>query len=384
MRVVQIIDELRPSGGAERLQRIFAEAVQGEDVDVTVMTLHENDPESAAELEALGVEVVRFPASRFLSPRRAFRFARHLRSHRFDVVHVHLVRATVLGCLAARMAGIPTVATIHNTRRRIGMSSLLLTAEKWVLRHLTDRVVAVGWETARVHRSRIGGTPIEVIPNAVGESAPIGAAERAAVRAELGVPEEATLLIAVGRLHPQKAFPDLLRAFAMTAAAHPDAHLCIAGEGRMRGEIDRLVASLGLADRVRILGLRRDVPRLLAAADIYVSSAHWEGMPVATLEAMAAGLPIVATRVGDVARIVTEATGILVAPGDPGAIADALSPLLSDPQRRRCQGEAARAHVRAHFGRDAWAARWLALYRELVDARPAATSAASEEPRCAS
>jgi len=384
MRVVQIIDELRPSGGAERLQRIFAEAVQGEDVDVTVMTLHENDPESVAELEALGVEVVRFPATRFLSPRRAFHFASHLRRNRFDVVHVHLVRSTVLGCLAARMAGIPTVATIHNTRRRIGMSSLLLTAEKWVLRHLTDRVVAVGWETARVHRPRLGGTPIEVIPNAVGDSPPITSAERAAVRAEIDVPEDATLLIAVGRLHPQKAFPDLLHAFASTASAHPNAYLCIAGEGRMRGELDRLVASLGIADRVRVLGLRRDVDRLLAAADVYVSSAHWEGMPVATLEAMAAGLPVVGTRVGDVARIVAAGTGTLVAPREPDALARALAPLLTDPLLRRRQGEAARAHVRAHFGRDAWAARWLELYRELVVARPVRGSAASEEQRCAS
>jgi glycosyltransferase involved in cell wall biosynthesis len=384
MHVVQVIDELRTSGGAERLQWSFAEAVQDLDIDLTVMTLHENDPRCVSELEALGVRVVCFPAARFLSLRRAFQFSRFLRNNHFDVAHVHLVRSTVLGCLAARAAGVPTVATIHNTRRRADMSSLLLAAEAWVLRHLTDRVVAVGWETARVHQPRIGGASIEIIPNAVGEPDPIGREERAAIRAGLGVPDDATLLISVGRLNPQKAFPDLLQAFGSVLAAHPDARLCIAGMGRERDELEREVASRGLSERVRFLGLRRDVPKLLAASDIYVSAAHWEGLPVATLEAMAAGLPVVATRVGDVPRVVAPGTGTLVEPGDPDALAAALVALLDDPALRRRQGEAARLHVQKHFGRDVWAADLIELYRALSSKHAGAEPAVSEEPRCVS
>jgi glycosyltransferase involved in cell wall biosynthesis len=135
---------------------------------------------------------------------------------------------------------------------------------------------------------------------------------------------------------------------------------------------------------VQLLGLRRDVPLLLDAADVYVSSAHWEGMPVATLEAMASGLPIVATRVGDVERLVEPDMGTLVEPGDPKAIAEALLPYFADPALCQRQGDAGRAHVRAHFGHDAWAARLLSLYRELVPPGPRRDALGPEEHRCAS
>lgn len=383
MRVVQIIDQLRPVGGAERLQTTFAEAVRNEDVELTVVTLHGNDPASVRELEALGARVVDFASPRFLSPARARALSRFLKSGGFDVVHTHLVRSTILGCLLARSAGIPTVATLHNVRRRVQKWGLLLAIESAVLRRATDRVVAVGWETARVHGGRIG-RDIEVIPNAVGEPAPLSGAERAAVRIELGVPEDASLVLSVGRLHPQKGFPDLLRAFERIVAVQPNAHLRIAGTGRMQGELSRQIESSGLSDRVQLLGLRRDVPRLLGASDVYVSAALWEGLPVAILEAMASGLPVVATRVGDVPRVVGPGMGALVEAGDPGGLADAAIPLLADPALRRRQGIAARAHVRAHFGSEAWAARWLAVYSDLVGARATVPAGTAEEPRCAS
>jgi glycosyltransferase involved in cell wall biosynthesis len=380
---VQIIDQLRPVGGAERLQTTFAEAVRDEDVELTVVTLHDNDPASVRELEDLGARVVDFASPRFLSPGRARALSRFLRSGRFDVVHTHLVRSTILGCLVGRSAGIPTVATLHNVRRRVQKWGLLLAVESAVLRRATDRVVAVGWETARVHGARIG-RDIEVIPNAVGELAPLSAAERAAVRLELGVPEDAPLALSVGRLHPQKGFPDLLRAFERVVAVQPDAHLRIAGIGRQRSELSRQIRSSALADRVELLGLRRDVPRLLGAADVYVSAALWEGLPVAILEAMAAGLPVVATRVGDVPRVVGPGMGALVEAGDAEGLADASIALLTDPALRRRQGTAARAHVRACFGREAWAARWLSLYRDLVGPQAAMPAGTAEEPRCAS
>jgi glycosyltransferase involved in cell wall biosynthesis len=380
---VQIIDQLRPSGGAERLQAIFAEAVRGEDVELTVLTLHDNDPASVRELEALGARVVRFPSPRFLSPRRAWSLVRFLRAGRFDVVHTHLVRSTILGCVAARLAGIPSVASIHNTRRRKRKWGLLLEIEARVLQRITDRVLAVGWETARVHGLRLG-RPVEVIPNAVGRFTPPGEADRAAVRAALDVPPDAPLVLSVGRLHPQKGFPDLLSAFARVLEVHPDARLRIAGSGQLRGALEREIEGRGLTERVALLGLRRDVPRLLGAADVYASAAHWEGLPVATLEAMAAGLPVVATRVGDVPRAVAATAGVLVEPGDVEGLSAALVDLVGDPARRRRLGEAARAHVNAHFGREAWAQRLLAVYRDLAGAGVDLRAPEPETRRCAS
>ena len=118
MRIAQIIDALQVSGGAERLQLLFAETVAHSDVELTIITLRHNDPEMVDALERLGVRVVSFPSRRFLSPARAVALLRFLRRESFDVVHTHLVRSTVLGVLAGRAAAIPTVATLHNTRTK--------------------------------------------------------------------------------------------------------------------------------------------------------------------------------------------------------------------------------------------------------------------------
>lgn len=375
MRVVQVIDSLRVAGGAERMQRLFAEAVSGLDVELTIVTLRESQPAAVAPFGSLGVRVVAFPSRGFLSPTRALRLLRFLRRGAFDVLHAHLVRATILGVLAGRAASIPTVATLHNTRSNRRLPDAIRIAEARVLRHVADRVVAVGWETARAHRERLGGRPIQVIPNAVAEVRRLSAAERAAARSELGVGADELLVIAVGRLHPQKAFGVLLRALQLVIEDGHPVQLRIAGTGRLEQPLRREVERLGLGERVRLLGLRDDVPRLLAASDVYASSAAWEGLPLATLEAMAAGLPIVATAVGDVTRVVDSASGILVPPGRPEALAQALSRLLRDPALRRASGAAARERVRVRHGTQAWARSLLALYEDLL---PRTRSGASE------
>jgi glycosyltransferase involved in cell wall biosynthesis len=369
MRVAQIIDGLRPAGGAERLQRSFAEAVRGQDIELTVVTLHQDDIEAERELEALGAKVVNFTARRFASARRALALQRFLKEERFDVLHAHLVRSTILGSLAARTVGMPMVATIHNTQRSNRLPRALDRAEAFALRHLTDRVIAVGWETARVHGGRLGGRAIEVIPNAVPLCEPLCPAERRKLRCELGVAGSTPLLVTVGRLHPQKAFPDLLRALVLLRDRGVEFQLRIAGAGRLEAELRREIKQLGLDGQVALLGLRRDVPRLLGASDVYVSSSSWEGLPVATLEAMAAGLPVVATAVGDVPQLVTADTGELVAPGDPDGLASSILRLIEDPGLRARQGAAARRRVAEHFGSDAWAHRILDLYRELCRSR---------------
>jgi glycosyltransferase involved in cell wall biosynthesis len=148
-------------------------------------------------------------------------------------------------------------------------------------------------------------------------------------------------------------------------------------EGRLREEIEQR----GLESRVALLGLRCDVPRLLAASDVYASSAAWEGLPVATLEAMAAGLPVVATAVGDDPRIIDAESGTLVAPGRPEELARALATVLSDPALRRAQGEAARCHVVLPPGARSWSRQLLSLYEEVLGRRPAAGPLETGEER---
>lgn len=383
MRVAQVIDEVRLAGGAERLQVSFAEATRHADIDITVLTLHENEPAAARELEDLGVRVVAFPARRFADARRAAKLTRYLRQEHFDVLHTHLVRSTILGIPAARAAGIPTVATLHNMKQIRGRRRWLGPMETWVLRHLTQRVISVGWETARVHSERLQHRYIDVIPNGVAPIAKIEQSEREAIRRELEVPEGASLIMAVGRLTSDKGHSDLFRAVLDLAQGPHEVHLRVAGMGSYGPTLEAEIAALGLSKQVRLLGLRRDVSRLLAASDLYASGSLTEALPVATLEAMAAGLPIVATDVGDVARVVTEDVGVLVPPGQPLLIAQAIARALDSPSLRAAQSIAARRRVSEHFCSQVWASRHLDLYRELGGLNGHVLPRVGEDRQCA-
>jgi len=382
VRVAQMIDRIHLSGGAERLQQTFAEALDPNQIELTVITLREGHPEAEAKLRDRGIRIATFPAERFGDPRRASALARFVRAGRFDVLHAHLVRSTILAGIAGRLSGTPVVATLHNTQRRSGVGPALQIAERWVLRNIVRRVIAVGWETARAHRELLGERAIDVIPNAVTEPRVLSARERAETRHELGVPDGAPLLLSAGRLVPQKAISDLLQAFAKLRDLQPAPDLRIAGRGRLEASLAREIEQLGLGGRARLLGLRSDVPRLLAASDLYVSSSHWEGLPISILEAMAAGLPVVATHVGDAPRAIGVDSGVLVAPRDPAALARAIADLLADPVRLRGLGIAGRARVRAEFGAEAWAERHQALYAEVVERRHSGTP--WEANQCAS
>jgi glycosyltransferase involved in cell wall biosynthesis len=368
MRVAQIIDALKPGGGAERLQLSFAEAVQRRPVELSVLTLGDNDPGMTAQLAELGVEVHAFPSGSFADPVRAVRLLRFVRAGGFDLLHTHLVRSTLLGGLVGRLCGVPVVSTIHNTRHNRRLPRVLRWAEGRTLRSDVARVIAVGWQTAEVHAERLHPRSIDVIPNAVPRFDPGWAGERERVRRELGASEGDTVLVSVGRLHPQKGYPDLIEAFRRLRQerGRRDLRLWVVGCGPLRAELDRAVADPELEGRVRLLGLRKDVPRLLAGSDLYVSAARWEGLPVSILEAMSAARPIVATAVGDVPRIVDGRNGRLVPPGEPEALAAALDEALSDPKRLLAWGEGGARRVHAEFGLATWADRILSLYDEVI------------------
>lgn len=387
MRVAQIIDGLRQAGGAERLQQTLVRALEPHGVDVTIVTIGDDEPESVREMEALGVRVVRFPARRFASLARAVRLRRFFAAERFDVVHTHLVRSTVLGAAAARSVGTPVVATIHNSKRNPKLPRMLLALEVRALQHWVDRVIAVGWATATAHEERLDGVRIEVLPNAVPRPRPLSQEDRRKLREELGVEADACLCIGVGRLARAKNFTLLIEAFDELSRIAPTARLCIVGEGSLRPGLERRIDELGLRDRVSLLGLRRDVEALLASSDVFVSASDYEGLPLATLEAMQASLPVVATTVGDVPHVVTPETGRLVAKGDGRGLVRELAALVEDEDLRHELGQAGRRRAEARFGTEQWAARHVEIYRSLagqgavVEARSATVD---EERSCGS
>lgn len=193
-------------------------------------------------------------------------------------------------------------------------------------------------------------------------------ARRAATRRALGLGDSFTFL-AVGRMTEQKDWPNLLA--AATRMLGPGDRLLIVGDGELREEVAAEVARRELGDRVQLLGTRTDIPDLMRAADAYVMSSAWEGLPIVLLEASAAGLPIVATRVGGNDQLVLPGTtGWLVEPRAPDALAAAMGEVKALPDATRTQlGEAARSHVARTYSMAAIAAQWVELYEELLERR---------------
>ncbi len=366
MRVLQMIDLLR-IGGAQKLVETFALHAASYGIQASVLSLHD-DPQSPIQqaLRDAGVEVFLFPAPHLLDAGRLRALAAHFRARRYDVVQTHLAYANILGGLVGRWTGTPVVATLHSVGQDPRFRNPLRRAlETCTLRYAARAVVAVGGEVAQAHTDRLGRKRIEVIPNAVPEIPPLSLQERRALRSQLGCTPENVVLIAVGRLAPPKGYPDLLEAFARLHTHAPHARLWVVGDGVLRDELHSLKGHLGLDAAVRFLGRRDDVPALLSAADIFVNASHWEGLPLAVLEAMMAGLPVVATAVGDVPSVLMPEAGQLIPPQAPAALASALIALVEDPALRQRMGDAAREHARRVYGLEAWMRRLRALYTRL-------------------
>jgi glycosyltransferase involved in cell wall biosynthesis len=365
MRVAQIIDSLK-IGGAQKLQLTFAHAARQRNLSLTILSLREDfDTPIPEQLVELGVPALHFPARKLFSPSRMSALASYLRKEKFDVVQTHLTSANIVGPLVARMAGVPAIATLHSASfdpRHHGKGRRAL--ESWALRFGASRVVAVGHVVAGVHKERLGGKPIEVIPNAVLPVEQITDSQREQLRGEISGDSARPLLLSVGRLSLPKGYNDLLSAFDLVRQTYPGCVLAIVGGGDLLESLSKQIHDLRLNGSAFLLGQRNDVQQLLCAADVYVSSSHWEGLPVSVLEAMSAGLPIAATNVGDLPHVVTAETGILVPPKDFRQLARAINRLLSSDSLRKSMGEAARKYVLKNHSPLAWIDRYIRLYEE--------------------
>ena len=359
MRIVQLIPSL-DVGGAERVAAMLAceQAKLGHDVAVVSLF----DPVGSwieADLRAAGV-TLRFLGKRpGLDLRVIPRLARTLRELRPDVLHTHL--HVLKYALPARLAGPRSVVvhTVHNVAERE-----VEPQSQWIQR-LAFRgpvtAVAIGEAVATSMARLYGRRPAWVIPNGIPTAAmrsPAGT--RARARAAMGVADDTPVILAIGRLNPQKNHAALLAAMADPGLA--GAELWIAGEGELRGALTAQAQGGGVAGRVRLLGNRADVSDLLAAADVFALPSRWEGNPLVVMEAMAAGLPVVATAVGCVGELVTVDTGLLVSPEDPAALTVALVALVSNTGLRGSLGIAASLRATACFDLGVMAGRYLRAY----------------------
>lgn len=371
LRVGCLIDSL-VTGGAERLAVTFAEAaLQRPEIDLTLFSLSDAETPFRSELEALGTPIVTLPGRSLVDPARFLTLMRALRQHRTEILHAHLTSSTVLGAAAAALLRIPFVTTVHNvrpsTRGDGGWRKRLFAA---ALRSNRTTRIAVGEMVAEAARDTAGGKPFLVVPNAVSPGSVWAQGGREEIRRELGLAEDETALIAVGLIIGQKGYPDLIEAFARIAGEFPKTALLIVGAAgwpELKAELETQIAGHGLQERVRFLGLRRDVPRLLAGADIFISASHWEGAPVSLLEAMANGLPCVVTDVGDNRRTLAGAGAPVLPAGEPQALAEATMDIIRNPELRAEISASMRARVADEFGVDLWVDRLIGIYHHEID-----------------
>lgn len=295
---------------------------------------------------------------------------RALRRWRPDALVCFIHEASLYGRFVGRLAGVPVVIGSERNIWREGRIDAVVS--RWTDRLLTTTVVnAPAVRHDLVQRRIVRPEAVHVIPNGIDVSGfSATPAVRAAVRAEVGVADDAFVWLAVGRLTPQKDFATLLAAFARVAADRADARLLIAGSGALHHDLVAGAAEAGLADRVTFLGERGDVPRLLAAADALVVSSEAEGLPNVVMEAFAAALPVVATDVGGVADLVVpDRTGHLVPARDPSALAAGMLQMMAAPaDRRAALGRAGHQLIRLRYGMPEVARRWAALIVGHVDA----------------
>jgi glycosyltransferase involved in cell wall biosynthesis len=320
-----------------------------------------------ARFRDAGFEWQGFRLTRPLDLGCVWRLARMFRRLGIDAVHSHEFTMAVYGAAAARLAGVPHVISMHGNQMMTKAARRRLVL-RWAFRW-SDATVAVSRATKVSLDGDLGlaRDVVTVVPNGI----PIRVGDAAPVRAELGVRDGEVLLLAVGNLLERKGHIVLLRALAQLVGESLDVRWRLAIAGGRGGDqqplLEAFIAEHGLRDRVHILLHRDDVPNLQAAADVFVMPSLWEGLPLAVLEAMHAGNPVVASATSGIPEAVTdEREGLLVPPGDVGALAAALRRVLTDEAFRRRLGAGAKERALREFTITAMTDAYERLYRSRV------------------
>jgi glycosyltransferase involved in cell wall biosynthesis len=369
-----VVDSLEV-GGAERhvADLALALAHRGHGVEMACSV----NGALSEPLEEAGLPV-RLLAPRLVKRRVELSYARGLwrlvAGRGFDLVHAHVYASAVAAAIATAGTGTPLVITEHTEALWQGRRARAISG--WASRR-ARRMIAVTSVIRERLLERDGVPPerITVIPNAIVPD------ERSC--APSGLPaglRGGPVVGIIARLQPEKGVADFVRAAARVARSVPAARFAIVGDGPLRGELSALAGQLGVDDRVHFLGIRSDVRGLMDLMDVIVVPSLSEGAPLVTLEAMAAGLPVVASRVGGIPdQIRHNREGLLVPPGDPTSLGAALIELLRDPQRTISLGEAGRLRAILEFGHGTMVSRVENVYRAALGLK-LTEEVASEQP----
>lgn len=367
IKILHLITELSTGGAQKALACLLRHLDRGRFIPA-VACLYNGDKIVAQQIRALGVPVTDLGMTAKWRCDALWRLYRLLRRERPTILHTWMFHANLSGRVLGRLAGVPIVIS---SRRNINIGGpwrdLLNRCTAW----LDDAVIAVCESAREAEIKRASAAPDKVVTiyNGVdaGRFATVNLRAAAQVRHFFGIAAEAPLLGAMGRLHPQKGFSDLLAALVQVREAIPSVRLLLVGDGGLRDSLETQAREMGLSGLVTFAGMRTDVPEILSALDVFVLPSLWEGMPNVLLEAMAAGLPVVATAVGGTPEVVVDGvTGLLVPPRDPAALAQAIATVLRDADVRRRMGEAGRERVERCFSLEEMVRRTEDLYEELI------------------
>jgi glycosyltransferase involved in cell wall biosynthesis len=368
--VLELVASSRGGGAVHVLEltRLLAHSP----FSVTVAMPDDGGHVTQADFADCGVRCLRTDIAGGLAPRAFLELRSLLRQESFDILHCHGARAAFHGRLACASLGSErprTVYSIHGfaaPHYNLPRRTLLLAMER-VLTPVTDAVICVSaaerdaflaagfGPPERLHLVRYG---IDAAP--FREVVVPGTEQRAALR----VPVDGRLITTICRLYRPRDFETLLRSFALVLEATPDVHLLIVGDGPYRPRIESLIGELGLATHVTLTGFRRDVAQILAVTDIFVLATDlWEGLPITILEAMASGVPVVASDVGGIREeIVHQQTGIVVPARNTRVLSQSLLELLSDGEKARSMGERGRQRLDEYFTLERMGRETMAVY----------------------
>jgi glycosyltransferase involved in cell wall biosynthesis len=359
MNRVALMLESDGPGGAETMLLHLAEELRRRGAEVCPVGPHDGCGWLADEFRARGFEPETFTLRRPLDWSCVRGIEAMLRRRRVNIVHSHEFTMAVYGAVAARRLGLAHVITMHGGtgfadrwRRRAAL--------RWAFR--SSRVAAVSAPTRSQLAAALGlaESRIEVIPNGIS----FQPGRRARIREDLALDEDERLILAVGNLYPVKGHIVLLEALAhLRKCDGVRWRMAIAGRGGEEAALRAFAQEQGIGDRLHLLGYRADVPDLLAASDLYVMPSLSEGLPMALIEAMFAARPVVASAVGGIPNVVTHGmNGLLVPPGDPKALAEALLRLLRSPAERQRLATAAYRRASAEYSVEQMVDRYEELY----------------------
>lgn len=366
--VTHLITDLITAGAETALYRLLLNTDRSK-YEPVVIALRNADGEIANKISSLDIRIVDLKMLPLWRIEKLYLLYRELRRLRPTILHCWLIHPNIIGRAFGRIARVPVIIGTRRSERNVDRFAAWLNS---CLVNWSNCVIAVS-ENARVaelRETRVNPMQVITVPNGIDTrifNDNRSLRSRHVIRTQLGISEKNILIGSVGRLAEAKGHVDLLRAFQIVTKEFPQTRLVIAGAGILLSELAQLSISLGIEDKIQFCGVRSDIPEFLHAIDLFAFPSHWEGMPNALMEAMASGVPIVATNISAIPELVDHNVhGLLVPANAPNDLASAISTLLNDANLCKRMGTAAQMRIQKEFTIENTAQKTMSVYEECV------------------